>query len=336
MDAAASSGSPAEGDVVLQPQVIPAPRAASPEAQAYLRTPFWAGDRARLDADDIEGWAAAVAQVEQLFKPMLEAMLARSDADVEKTRMGGVAVYVCSPRDLAAKDQDKAHLYIHGGGWAFSGGEACGGLGAVQARQLGYRTYSVDYRTPPVHRFPAALDDCVAVYRELLKSYRPENIVISGGSAGGNLSAATGLRIRDEGLAWPAAIGLLTPCTDGCLISDTHSTNDQLDSVLKAAVMAEFWAVYAGGHDRADPYLSPAYGDYSKGFPPTFLQTGTRDLLLSDTVRLHRAMRRGGAEAELHVWEAMPHGGFGGVSPEDGELTAELKAFFEARLGRSR
>ncbi len=126
----------------------------------------------------------------------------------------------------------------------------------------------------------------------------------------------------------------MTPCTDGGLISDTHSANDQLDSVLKGVVMAEFWSVYAGGHDRTDPYLSPVYGDYSKGFPPTFLQTGTRDLLLSDTVRLHRALRRGGVEAELHVWEAMPHGGFGGVSPEDRELTAELKAFFAARLGR--
>lgn len=334
MDAAVSAKPPEEGDIVLQPQVIPAPRAVSPEAQAYLRTPFWAGDRPRLDPDDIEGWATAVAQVEQLFKPMLEAMIAQSDADVEKTTIGGVVVYVCTPRTLAAEAKDKAHLYIHGGGWAFSGGEACGGLGAVQARQLGYRTYSVDYRTPPVHRFPAALDDCVAAYRELLQTYRPENIVISGGSAGGNLSAATGLRIRDEGLPWPAAIGLMTPCTDGGLISDTHSANDQLDSVLKGVVMAEFWSVYAGGHDRTDPYLSPVYGDYSKGFPPTFLQTGTRDLLLSDTVRLHRALRRGGVEAELHVWEAMPHGGFGGVSPEDRELTAELKAFFAARLGR--
>jgi monoterpene epsilon-lactone hydrolase len=334
MDAAVSPKAPEEGDIVLQQQVIPAPKAASPEAQTYLRTPFWAGDRPRLNPDDFEGWAAAVAQVEQLFKPMLEIMITQSDADVEKSTIGGVTVYVCTPRTLAAKDQDKAHLYIHGGGWAFSGGEACGGLGAVQARQLGYRTYSVDYRTPPVHRFPAALDDCVAVYRELLKTYRPENIVISGGSAGGNLSAATGLRIRDEGLPLPAAIGLMTPCTDGALISDTHSTNDQLDSVLKGPVMAEFWAVYAGGHDRTDPYLSPVYGDYSKGFAPTFLQTGTRDLLLSDTVRLHRALRRGGVEAELHVWEAMPHGGFGGASPEDRELTAELKAFFEARLGR--
>ena len=323
----------AEGDVVLEPQRIPAPRAASPEARAYLNTPFWAGARERLDPDDLEGWSAAIAQVDQMFAPLVEGMLAQADADVRKTDMGGVRVYVATPRDLPAQNRDKAHLYIHGGGWAFMGGEACGGQGAQQASRLGLTTYSVDYRNPPRHRFPAALDDCVMVYRDLLKTYRPQNIVISGGSAGGNLSAATALRIRDEGLPLPAAIALLTPCTDGTLASDTITTNHQLDTVLKTDAMEEFWAVYAGGHDRADPYLSPVHGDFSKGFPPTFLQSGTRDLLLSDTVRLHRALRRAGVTAELHVWEAMPHGGFGGLSPEDSETTAEIKAFFERHWG---
>ena len=333
MDGATSIGAPAEGDVLLEPQVIPSPKAVSPEAAVYLRTPFWAGERERLDPDDLDGWAAAVAQVDRTIAPMVRAMLAQSDADVEKASMGGVTVYVATPRQMAAGAGGKAHLYIHGGGWAFMGGEACGGQGAQQAARLGYRTYSVDYRTPPSHRFPAALDDCVRVYRELLKTYRPQDIVISGGSAGGNLSAATALRIRDEGLPWPAAVALMTPCTDGALVSDSASTNDQLDPVLKYAALAEFWAVYAGAHARTDPYLSPVYGDFAKGFPPTLLQTGTRDLLLSDTVRLHRALRRAGVSAELHVWEAMPHGGFGGLSPEDAELTAELKAFFEAHLG---
>ncbi len=322
------------GGVQLQPQLIPEPQAVSQAARDYLNTPFWAGDRPRIDADDLPGWRAAIDQVAETFAPLSAMMLTQSNATVEKADVGGVTVYLATPRDLAASDADKAHIYIHGGGWAFMGGEACAGQGAAQAGRLGYKTWSVDYRYPPFHRFPAALDDCVTVYRELLKTHRPENIVISGGSAGGNLTAATGLRIRDEGLPAPAALGLMTPCTDGALLSDSFSVNDQLD-FLKAATMGEFWAVYAGGHDRKDPYLSPVYGDYAKGFPPTFLQTGTRDLLLSDTVRLHRAMRNGGVEAALHVWEAMPHGGFGGASPEDADMTRELKRFFEARLGRS-
>ena len=318
------------GGVQLHSQLIPEPQAVSQAARDYLNTPFWAGDRARLDPDDLPAWRAAIDQVAEMFAPLAAMMLETSNATVEKADVGGATVYIATPRDLAASDADKAHIYIHGGGWAYMGGEACGGQGAAQAGRLGYKTWSVDYRYPPFHRFPAALDDCVAVYRELLKTHAPENIVISGGSAGGNLTAATGLRIRDEGLPWPAALGLMTPCTDGALLSDSFSVNDQLD-FLKATSMADFWTVYAGGHDRKDPYLSPVYGDYSKGFPPTFLQTGTRDLLLSDTVRLHRALRAAGVEAELHVWEAMPHAGFGpfgaGDAPENAEIDDEVRRF---------
>ena len=327
---------PTEAAVELEAQTIPPPRAASAQARAYLATPFWAGERARLDPDDLPAWKAAIAVVDEMFAPLAKAMLAEAKAGVEKTSIAGVTVYVATPHHVESARRDQAHLYIHGGGWAFMGGAACGGQGAQQAARFGLKTYAVDYRNPPEHRFPAALDDCVAVYRELLKRHRPEDIVISGGSAGGNLAAATALRIRDEGLPWPAAIGLLTPCTDGALVSDTLATNAQLDSVLTPEAMAEFWAVYAGAHERTDPYLSPVYGDFSKGFPPTLLQSGTRDLLLSDTVRLHRALRQAGALAELHVFEAMPHGGFGGSSPEDVDLNAELKAFFERHLGRRR
>jgi monoterpene epsilon-lactone hydrolase len=332
--AVAPAAAATEAEVVLQPQAIPPPRGASAAARAYLATPFWAGDRARLDPDDIEGWKASIAEVDRMLAPMVQMMLQTAQADVHKTTVAGVPVHVATPRALDPARAEQAHLYIHGGGWAFMGGEACGGQGATQASQLGLKTYAVDYRNPPMHRFPAALDDCVAVYRELLKLHRAEDIVISGGSAGGNLTAATALRIRDEGLPWPAAVAMATPCTDGTFVSDTLATLAQLDTVLKPDAMAEFWAVYAGGHDRRDPYLSPVYADFTKGFPPAWLQSGTRDLLLSDTVRLHRALRRAGVEAQLHVFEAMPHGGFGGASPEDADMTTELKAFFELHLGK--
>ena len=325
---------PGDGDVVLGPVRVPAPRGVSPQARDYLATPFWAGGQEHPHPNDIPAWQAMIAQVDEMYAPLVEAMHAQSDAAVEKLTIGGVTVYAATPRNLPPGRADKAHLHIHGGGWAFMGGAACGGHAAMQATRFGVKTWSVDYRAPPAHRFPAALDDCLAVYAELIKSVAPGNVVISGSSAGGNLSAAVGLRIRDAGLAMPAAIALLTPCADGLLISDAIAINDQLDTVLKAKAMASFWAVYAGGHDRADPYLSPVYADYAQGFAPTLLQTGTRDLLLSDTVRLHRAMRRGGVEAQLHVWEAMPHGGFGGAAPEDAEVNDEIMAFFEAHWGR--
>ena len=103
-----------------------------------------------------------------------------------------------------------------------------------------------------------------------------------------------------------------------------------MDVVLPASLM-EVNRLYAGGADLAHPYLSPLFGDVS-GFPPTWLQAGTRDIFLSNTVRMHRRLRAAGVRAELHVWEAMPHGGFGGATPEDREVSAEMTAFV-ASLG---
>ena len=89
-------------------------------------------------------------------------------------------------------------------------------------------------------------------------------------------------------------------------------------------------ALYAAGADLADPYVSPLYGDFVTGFPPTLIQSGTRDLFLSNSVLMHRQLRRAGVEAELHVWEAMPHGGFGmGEAPENREIDAEVRRFIE-------
>jgi acetyl esterase/lipase len=117
---------------------------------------------------------------------------------------------------------------------------------------------------------------------------------------------------------------LLSPEVDLTESGDTFATNVGVDYVLVDG-LAESIALYAGEHDLTDPLLSPLYGDLS-GFPPTFLQSGTRDLFLSNTVRMHRALRAHDVDAELHVWEAMPHGGFFGA-PEDDEIAAELRRF---------
>jgi acetyl esterase/lipase len=190
---------------------------------------------------------------------------------------------------------------------------------------------SVDYRMAPDHLFPAALDDGIAVYRTLLETHGPKNIVVGGVSAGGNLSAALALRARDEGLPMPAGLFLMTPGADLTGDGDTFNTLRGIDPVLPGRVDAMF-QMYAGGAPLDHPYLSPVRGRFDASFPPTFLQSGTRDLLLSSTVCMHRALRRGGVQAELHVFEGMPHGGFGGT-PEDMEVTVELRRFLAARWG---
>ena len=152
------------------------------------------------------------------------------------------------------------------------------------------------------------------------------DIVVGGGSAGGNLAAALLVRAKDEGLPMPAALVLITPEVDLTESGDSFRTNLGVDNVL--GPLTELNLLYANGHDLAHPYLSPLFADVT-GFPPTFVQAGTRDLFLSNAVRMHRKLRAAGVDAELHVFEAMPHGGFGGLAPEDFEVKAELRRFLD-------
>lgn len=164
----------------------------------------------------------------------------------------------------------------------------------------------------------------------MLDLYKPNQIVITGGPAGGNLAAATVLRARDEGLPLPAAALLMTPEVDLTESGDTFEVLDSVNSILAHRLTLSI-ALYAVGQDLKHPYLSPLFADFKKGYPPTFLQSGTRDLFLSNTVRMHRALRNARVPSELHIWEAMPHGGFGGA-PEDVERETEVRRFIYEHL----
>jgi epsilon-lactone hydrolase len=219
----------------------------------------------------------------------------------------------------------KLYIDIHGGALAYLGGPPVETMARGFATRIGAELLSIDYRMPPDHPYPAALDDCLAVYAELLHTVGAEHLAVGGVSAGGNLAAALLLRTRDEGLPMPASLVLMTPELDLTESGDSFQTLLGLD---RMGPLTEINRLYAGDRPLDHPYLSPLFGDVS-GFPPTFLQAGTRDLFLSNTVRMHRALRKAGVDADLHVWEAMPHGGFMGA-PEDDEVTEELRAF----LGR--
>lgn len=184
---------------------------------------------------------------------------------------------------------------------------------------------------PPDDPFPAALDDCVAAYRYALERHAPERIVVGGRSAGGNLAAALLLRARDEGLPMPAGLVLLSPQLDLTESGDSFEVNRLVDVVLPGSLLPSS-RLYAAAADLQQPYLSPLFGDVT-GFPPTFIQSGTRDLFLSNAARMHRALCRAAVPAELHVFEAMPHGGFMGGTPEDRELNEAVARFVRRCLG---
>ncbi|ADP82079.1 alpha/beta hydrolase [Pseudofrankia inefficax] len=307
---------------------VPVPPTVSPEARAMLALgmvgpePEWLG--VELDA---EGWKKLVAEREAAVIAMTGAGGEFVGATVEEEDLGGFVVYKIRPDGVPADDR-RVFLDFHGGGFIQDGGQIACSRAVDFAKGLGATVWSVDYRMPPDHPFPTTVDDCVAGYRRLLDERRPEEVVIGGSSAGGNLAAACVLKGRDEGLPLPAAAVLNTPCTDLTESSDSWWTNEGVDTVLRG-VFAPAFELYAGGHDLKIPYISVVYADLTQGFPPTILTTGTRDKLLSDTVRFHRALLRAGVEAELHVWEAMGHAGFLGMSPEDNERAAQIRLFCE-------
>ncbi|MGE5723422.1 MAG: alpha/beta hydrolase [Sphingomonadales bacterium] len=309
--------------VRLPAREVPPPKTISAQAQAYLSVSALNPMMERPDASDTAGWSEARVRSDAMFAPMVQAMLEGSTALIEDEAMNGVGVYVARPAGGATSPA--VYLYIHGGAFVFGGGLFAKAQAGSNADQLGCTVVSVDYRMPPEDPFPAAPEDCVEVYRALLETHSPKDIVIGGGSAGGNLAAVATLMIRDQGLPMPAGVVLLTPEVDLTESGDSFRTNELLDVMLKRG-LPECNAVYAGGRDLRDPYLSPLFADVS-GFPPAFVQTGTRDLFLSNSVLFHRKLRSAGVDADLHVWEAMPHGGFGGTSPEDAELAEETRAF---------
>jgi epsilon-lactone hydrolase len=326
-----------EAGLVVPERIVPWPASISQAARnALIETAqlnYAAGTMQYPDPADGPAWRGFIEQMNEILLVALPlvSVAERPGIKSETTQMSGVTVHISTPDTLDAAVKDSVYLEIHGGGLVLLGGEACRRGGLRFAEILGMRTMSVDYGVPPDRRYPAGLDDCLAVYRALLKDYSPQRIIVGGISGGSNLAAALPLRARDEGLPLPGALALLTPELDLTESGDTFETLMGIDPVLTARLTTQIEA-YAPGQDLTHPYLSPLFGDFTRGYPSTFLQSGTRDLFLSNAVRMHRKLLKAGIAAELHVWEAMPHGAFSWYAPEDEEVSQELRRFVRAHL----
>ena len=304
-------------------RVIPVPSTVSVIAQKFLAA-------AVLRTEKIDWTQETIATTNRHLAERCAALPRLFPAEIAPRRLSKATLYEITSNAAAKIDQARAVLYVHGGAYLVGGGLLAAHMALPVAAMAACRVYSIDYRMPPQDPFPAALDDALEAYRHLLGRFAPKSVAIYGGSAGGGLAAALILKARDLGLPLPGAAVLVTPEADLTESGDTFETNAIIDVVLQQR-LTDSIALYAGGHDLKDPYLSPVFGDFTKGFPPTILLSGTRDLFLSNTVILHRALRRAGIVAELHVFEAMPHGGFGGA-PEDAECLAEQIRFMNEHL----
>ncbi len=311
----------------------PVPENVSPEAQTLLAQGVDLSPAQQPDPSSAAEWEAQIAENDALYGGMVRQMIDQAPVVVsEATTMGGATVREVVPERSEDLKEGRVLLNLHGGGYTMFGGDLSV-MEAAGPASAGYRVIAVDYRMLPHHPFPAGLDDGVAVYRELLGQVPPEKIAVFGTSAGGALTASVILAARDEGLPLPAAAVMHTPWADLAKIGDSYATNEGVDLAMPSYELVRGAAkAYAGERPMDHPLISPVYGDFTKGFPPSLLSTGTRDLLLSCTVRLHRALRAAGIPADLHVYDAMWHG-FSAMVPTEGrDLARETMAFLDRHL----
>jgi monoterpene epsilon-lactone hydrolase len=202
---------------------------------------------------------------------------------------------------------DAALLYLHGGGYVIGSPRSHRHLAAAIARAAGTAALLVDYRLAPEHPFPAALDDAVAAYRWLLgRGLAPSRVVVAGDSAGGGLTVATLLALRDRGLPRPAGGACISPWVDLTCSGATYATKATVDPIVTRESVEMMAQAYAGAGDPKAPLLSPLYADL-RGLPPLLVQVGSDEVLLDDSLGLGERARAAGVDVTVEEWPAMIH-----------------------------
>jgi epsilon-lactone hydrolase len=314
---------------------LPVPGTPSPQIQKLISAPLRPGWNVLPKSD--QEWRQVVDTGAATTLKTLPGLIERMKVKVEKTTIDGVRAFIVTPDSILPNNRHRVLIHMHGGCYVFSPGESGLAEAVMMAGFGGFRVISVDYRMPPEAYFPAALDDGVTVYKHVLRTTDPKRIAIFGASAGGALTLEIVLRAKQEGIPVPAAIAPGTPMSDVTGVGDSFHTNELVDNVLvsRDGVCQAAAQYYAAGHDMKDPLISPVYGDMA-GFPPTILISGTRDLLLSNTVRVHRKLRQAGVEAALQIFEAQSHAHYlrDDSAPETKEAFAEIGDFFDKHMAK--
>jgi len=248
---------------------------------------------------------------------------------VERTTVAGLHAEWLRPKHAAA---DRVLLYLHGGAYLIGSCRSHGQMVSHIARAGGINALVPEYRLAPEHKFPAAIEDCVAVYRELVRSgIRPENIVIAGDSAGGGLTVATLLTLRDAGDPLPAAAVLLSPYLDVTASGESATTRAARDPWFRAEDMEVVVSNYCADDQVRNPLVSPVFADVT-GLPPVLIQVGDDEILLSDSTRFADKMQAAGNRVEIEIWPEMWHVFqlFIGKMPEARKAINKIGAYLRA------
>jgi epsilon-lactone hydrolase len=309
-------------------RIVPVPQTISPEAQKSLA-------RQATHAAPQEAPAPPQKpQPRQSRQMSSDATRAAYPVNIEFSTIAGIPVSIVTPLVSPANKANRALINLHGGGFTSDSGSLTESIPIANLTQT--KVVSVLYRLAPEHPFPAPVEDVIAVYKELIKAYEPQNIAIYGSSAGAVLTPEVAVKMKQLGLPLPGALGIFSGAGDFTQTGDSqsvhgvHGLSGYPDTRPKGV---QWLAVYVGSADPKDPVLSPFFADL-RGMPPTLFMTSTRDMLLSDTTILHRAFLRARVDARLVVFEGLNHCfWYDPDLPESREADGIIANFFDTHLG---
>jgi acetyl esterase/lipase len=277
-----------------------------------------------------------VKEFREEFDKMFSKMKTEKGVNTEEIQIGNIP----SEKYSNSKDSNsKVMLYLHGGGY-FSGSiVSYRRFASILCKKLHLQVYSIDYRLAPEHPYPAGLDDAFLAYKWLLEeeSIPPEKIIIMGDSAGGGMTLALLHRIRNHKLPQPKAAICLSAWTDLSMKSETIQTKVDEDVFFNLKNLETSVNAYLQTNSPENPEISPIFGDFS-GFPPIFLQAGTREMLLNDTLVIAEKMKEQGVSVTVDVWEGMFHAFLifmaipilGKIIPENRKALKNVQKFVES------
>jgi acetyl esterase/lipase len=243
-------------------------------------------------------------EIRQFWESYARILRCPPDISVSSVCIDGVNCEWVTPKSPKGK---KTIVYLHGGGYVFGSLNTARDFARMLVKYTGEKVLSVGYRLAPENPFPAALEDSLRVFRALNRhNYAAGDIVLIGDSAGGGLSLATVLALKDKKEPMPGAVVCISPWTDLAATGKSMKVNVKRDPIFGKGVGVINVMDYASDVSFFSPYVSPLYGDY-KGFPPVLIHVGTDEVILDDSIRVAKKAREAGVMVSVKVWKGMWH-----------------------------
>jgi len=331
-----------DGTVLIRELSVPLSSYLSPEARSYMihllrDHPFFGGPSA---TEDIKGYRA---RQDEIMNGFLGQIRERYPVNVEEKRIAGIYTQIVTPKDgVSTKNRNRVLLNVHGGGFV-SGARTASLVESIPVASIEkIKVITIDYREGPEYKFPAASEDVAAVYKEVLKEYQPRHIGLYGCSAGGMLTGMSIAWFQAHNLPNPAAIGILCASIGNMFGGDTSALVGPLNGMTMPASSSapssgppRGGMTYLSDADPKDPLVYPINSpELLAKFPPTLLVTSTRAMEFASAVNSDNALVKAGVDAELHVWDGLPHAfWYNSDLPESREVYEVIAKFFDRHLG---